>query len=120
MLFTLIFLQALQVAILWLHDWVQLGNLTDVAAVQAHDTRSRLIRVTVIQSVPFSVGLIASLIFARTGHPAWLWEWLWISYSILFIGELRAWWWPYFIQPEPDRVERYRGMFGGTSITVVI
>ena len=115
MLSMLIFLQVLQVAILWLHDWVQLGRLTDIAAIRAHDTRSRLIRVTVIQSLPFTIGLVASFAFARRGHPSWLWSWLWISYGILFAGELRAWWWPYLIQPEPERAARYRGMFGKTS-----
>jgi hypothetical protein len=114
-LYALIILQALQVAILWTHDWVQLGNLTDIAAVKAHDTRSRLIRVTLIQSVPFTIGLIASIAFAETGHPTWLWDWLWISYGLLLAGELRAWWWPYLIRPEPDRAARYRGMFGRTS-----
>ena len=115
MLPVLICLQGLQVTILWLHDWVQLGRLTDVAAVRAHDTRGRLIRVTVIQSLPFTIGLVASVAFARTGHPAWVWRWLWISYGILFAGELRAWWWPYLIQSEPERAARYRGMFGKTS-----
>jgi hypothetical protein len=102
-LYALIILQALQVAILWTHDWVQLGNLTDIAAVK------------VIQSVPFTIGLIASIAFAETGHPTWLWDWLWISYGLLLAGELRAWWWPYLIRPEPDRAARYRGMFGRTS-----
>jgi hypothetical protein len=115
MLFLLIALQALQVLILWTHDWVQLGNLTDIAAVIAHDTRGRLIRVTLIQSVPYTVGLVATIVFAKTGHPEWLWDWLWISYGLLFAGELRAWWWPYLIRAEPDRAARYRGMFGNTS-----
>ncbi len=111
----LIALQSLQVAILWLHDWVQIGTLTDIAAVRAHDTFGRLIRVTLIQSVPFSIGLIASVDFAMTGHPGWVWIWLWVSYGILFAGELRAWWWPYLIQAESERAARYRGMFGRTA-----
>jgi hypothetical protein len=111
----LIVMQALQVVILWLHDWVQLGNLTDISAVQAHDTRSRLIRVTLIQSLPYTIGLVASIAFARTGHPGWVWIWLWISYGMLFAGEVRAWWWPYLIKAEPERAVRYRGMFGNTS-----
>jgi hypothetical protein len=115
MLPVLICLQGLQVTILWLHDWVQLGRLTDIAAVRAHDTRGRLIRVTVIQSLPFTFGLVASVVYSQTGHPAWLRCWLWISYGILFAGELRAWWWPYLIQSEPERAARYRGMFGKTS-----
>ena len=60
------------------------------------------------------MGLIASIAYERTGHPAWVWTWLWISYGILFAGEIRAWWWPYLVQPEPERAERYRGMFGNT------
>ena len=115
MLLLLTFLQAVQVVILWIHDWVPMGRLNDVAAVQAHDTRSRLVRMTLIQSLPFTVGLIASILYARTGHPPWIWNWLWISYGILFLGELRAWWWPYLIRADPLRAERYRGMFGRTS-----
>ena len=115
MLSLLIGLQVVQVTILWAHDWVPLGSLTDVAAVQAQEPRGRLIRVTLIQSLPFTVGLIATIAYARTGRPLWLWNWLWISYGILFAGELRAWWWPYLIRPEPQRAERYRAMFGRTS-----
>lgn len=111
----LIWLQIIQVIILWGHDWVPLGSLNDIAAVQAHDTRARLIRVTMIQSLPFTVGLVASIVYARTGHPAWIWSWLLISYVLLFAGELRAWWWPYLVRAEPERAERYRAMFGRTS-----
>jgi hypothetical protein len=99
MLLTLICLQTIQVAILWFHDWLPIGNLTDIPAVQAHDTRSRLIRVTLVQSVPFTIGLFASVAYARTSHPTWLNSWLWISYGMLFAGELRAWW-PYLVRPK--------------------
>lgn len=111
----LIGLQVIQVAILWVHDWVPLGALNDVAAVQAGDTRNRLIRVTLVQSLPFTVGLVASIAYARTGRPSWLWNWLWTSYAVLFVGELRAWWWPYLVQSDLRRAERYRDMFGKTS-----
>lgn len=110
----LIILQAVQCAILWLHDWVQIGTLTDIAAIRRQDTRGQVIRITLIQSVPYTIGLAASIDFARTGHPDWVWRWLWISYGILFAGELRAWWWPYLIQEEPERAARYRLMFGRT------
>lgn len=115
MLWLLAGLQAIQVAILWLHDWVPLGRLNDIGAVQAKDTPGRLVRVTLIQSVPFTIGFAATVLFIQTGSPPWLWNWLWISYGILFAGELRAWWWPYLIRPDPVRAERYREMFGGTS-----
>ena len=45
-------LQVFQVLFLWLHDWVPLGRLNDVAAVRTQDTTLRLIIVTLIQSVP--------------------------------------------------------------------
>ena len=115
MLLLLICLQAVQVTILWAHDWGPMGTLNHVEAVQAHDTRSRLITMTLIQSLPFTIGLVASLAYAHAGRPGWLWTWLWISYGILFAGELRAWWWPYLVRPDPRRAERYRGMFGRTS-----
>ena len=111
----LIALQAVQVLILWLHDWVPLPPLNDVGAVQAADSRARLVRVTLIQSLPFTLGLVASVAAAAQGHLAgWLWPWLWISYGLLFAGELRAWWLPYLIRPEPERAARYRAMFGTT------
>ena len=46
MLYLLIVMQAPQVAILWVHDWVPLGNLNDVDAVLAADSTMRLGRVT--------------------------------------------------------------------------
>ncbi len=46
--------------------------------------------------------------------PGWLWWWLWISYGLLFPGELTAWWVPYFLRPEPARVIRYQAIFGNT------
>lgn len=94
MLTVLVVLQVIQVAILWLHDWMPLGALNDVGAVRAADSVGRLVRVTLIQSVPYTIGLLFSIIDLRTGFPGWLWYWLWISYGLLFAAELRAWWLP--------------------------
>ena len=110
----LIVLQLVQVVILWVHDWVPLGSLNDVAAVRAADMTGRLIRVTLIQSVPYTIGLLGTIRHADGVFPGWLWYWLWISYGLLFMGELRAWWLPYLLQPEPERAARYRAMFGRT------
>lgn len=110
----LIALQAVQVAILWLHDWIPLGALNDVGRVQAEDTTARRVRVTLMQSVPFTLGLIFSVSYKQTHHPLWTLNWLWVSYLLLFAGELRAWWVPYVIHPEPARAARYLKMFGGT------
>src|SRR5215469_103294 len=114
MLTVLIILQAFQVAFLWLHDWVPLGRLNDVPAVRAAAPTSRLIRVTLIGAVPFTIGLVFSIIHLRTGFPGWLWYWLWTSYALLFAGAIRAWWVPYLVRPDPVRASRYQAMFGGT------
>ncbi|GLQ97299.1 hypothetical protein [Dyella mobilis] len=113
-LFGLVFLQGFHVAFLWLHDWVPLGRLNDVAAIRRHDTVDRLIRVTLIQSVPYTLLLILSVIGLPQGPEAMPLMWLWIGYGLLFAGEIRAWWWPYLVRAEPARTERYKGLFGHT------
>jgi hypothetical protein len=40
--------------------------------------------------------------------------WLWISYGALLVGQIRAWWVPYLLVPEPERAARYQVMFGKT------
>jgi hypothetical protein len=110
----LIGLQAFQVAFLWLHDWVPLGKLNDVAAVRRQDPIGRLIVVTLVQSLPFTVLLFFSIRHLHGVFPGWLRTWLWILYGLLFLGQLRAWWVPYLFWPEPERAERYRAMFGNT------
>ena len=107
-------LQVFQVLFLWLHDWVPLGGLNDVAAVRSQDTTLRLIIVTLIQSVPFSIGLLFSALHFGRPYPHWLYMWLWISYGLIFAGQLRAWWIPYLLHAEPERAARYRVMFGKT------
>ena len=107
-------LQAVQVAILWTHDLVPLGRLNDPDAVRRADSLGRLVRVTLIQSVPYTVGLVGSVTAWGRSWPGWLPAWLWISYGLLFAGELRAWWWPYLVRPEPERAVRYRVLFGRT------
>jgi hypothetical protein len=110
----LIGLQLFQVLFLWLHDWIPLGRLNDVAAVKSQDNTQRLVLVTLIQSVPFTIGLWFSLLYFARPYPHWLYRWLYISYGIIFIGQLRAWWIPYLFHFEPDRAARYQIMFGKT------
>lgn len=110
----LLFLQVFQVLFLWIHDWIPLGRLNDVAAVRRQDTTRRLVTVTLIQSVPFTIGLIFSTLSLGDPYPQWLLMWLWISYGLLFVGQMRAWWIPYLVKSEPERVARYRQMFGRT------
>jgi hypothetical protein len=110
----LIALQAFQVAFLWLHDWIPLGRLNDVAAVRRADSLQRLVIVTLVQSVPFTVGLVFSAKYLGNAYPHWLVMWLWISYALLFVGQLQAWWAPYLLKADPERALRYRRMFGNT------
>jgi hypothetical protein len=110
----LLLLQAFQVAFLWLHDWIPLGRLNDIAAVRRQDSLRRLITVTLLQSVPWTLGLVFSVQHFGQHQPGWLRQWLWISYGILFCGELRAWWLPYLLFPDAQRAERYRELFGNT------
>ena len=107
-------LQLLQVLFLWIHDWIPLGGLNDVASVRSQDTTMRLIVVTLIQSIPFTVGLLSSVVYFGRPYPYWLYMWLLISYGLMLIGQLRAWWVPYLFRAEPERAARYRIMFGKT------
>ncbi len=110
----LILLQVVQVAILWLHDWLPVPPLNDVKAVRAADSVTRLVFVTFIQSVPYTIGLTYSVLEVSSGFEHWLRYWLWISYGLLFLGEIRAWWVPYLVRSDPPRAARYRMMFGRT------
>jgi len=111
---TLLALQALQVVILWTHDWIPLGRLNDVSAVRSQDTTQRLVVVTLMQSIPWTIGLFLSASYFGHSYPSWVRYWLWVSYAVLFLGELRAWWLPYLFRAEPPRAARYKIMFGNT------
>jgi hypothetical protein len=116
----LLALQGFQVAFLWLHDWLPLGRLNDVDAVRRQDPLPRLVIVTLLQSVPWTIGLLGSVRYRGQPWPGWLDHWLWISYAILFLGQLRAWWVPYLLRPEPERTARYRAMFGNTHAFLAV
>jgi hypothetical protein len=107
-------LQCFHVLFLALHDWVSLGTLNDVKAVRVANPGRKLVAGTLISLTPFAIGLAASAIYLGRSYPAWLFWWLWISYGLLFVGELTAWWIPYLFHAEPERVARYQVMFGAT------
>ena len=110
----LLALQCFHVLFLALHDWIPLGMLNDVKAVRATNPRGKRIAGTLISLIPFVIGLAASAIYFGRVYPAWLFWWLWISYGLLFFGELTAWWIPYLFHSEPERAARYQVMFGAT------
>jgi hypothetical protein len=113
MIALLIALQAFQVAFLWLHDWAPLPPLNDVRAVRATDSARRLVFVTMLQSAPYTAGLVFTLL--GDGHLGRATAtWLWVSYGVLLAGELQAWWIPYLLRPDAARAARYKTMFGAT------
>jgi hypothetical protein len=111
---TLIVLQTFQLLFLALHDWIPLGRLNDAAAVRREVPTRNLFIATLIQTCFFAIGLLFSVRYFGRTYPGWLNYWLWISYGILFIGEIEAWWIPYLVRPNPERAARYQRMFGNT------
>jgi hypothetical protein len=114
MLTLLLALQIFHVAFLALHDWIPLGRLNDVRAVRKENPVAKLLIGTVISTFPFVVPLVEGLLHAHGPWPGWVWIWLWVAYGFLFIGEIQAWWWPYFFGTGETTVQRYRVMFGAT------
>jgi len=104
-------LQCFHVAFLALHDWIPLGPLNDVEAVRAENSTAKLLRVTLVSTLPFAFGLAASFYYLghERGYPGWLLIYLGISYGLLFLGKLQAWWIAYFFRAEP-RASRYQAM----------
>jgi hypothetical protein len=110
----LLVLQAFHVLFLALHDWVPVPPLNDVKAVHAANPSGKLLLATLTSTVPYAFLFAASLHDAARGFPTWLWGCLWGFYAFLFVGELEAWWIPYFFGPKPERAARYKIMFGRT------
>lgn len=110
----LVALQTFHVLFLGLHDWIPLGRLNDVAAVRSEISSRNLLIATIIQTSFFAVGLFFSISYFGRTYPTWLNYWLWISYTLLFVGEIEAWWIPYLVRPYAKRAARYQKMFGNT------
>jgi len=110
----LLALQGFHVVFLLLHDWVPLGPLNDVSAVRRENSLPHLIINSLLVAGLFAFGFGASVHFYGRVYPGWLHQWLFVSYGLLFLGEIRAWWIPYLVQPEPARAARYQSMFGRT------
>jgi hypothetical protein len=110
----LIALQAFQLAFLLVHDWIPLERFNDVEAVRRENTLWQLLIGTTVTSIPVAVALGYSIHYFGYSYPTGVKIWLWLTYGILFAGELEAWWIPYFFGADPKRVRRYKTMFGNT------
>lgn len=107
--------QIFHVLFLLLHDWVPLGSLNDVQAIRNVDSFRKRLAVTLVSAAAFIFCLYASVVHLGRVYPEWLLWWLWCSYGLLFLGELRAWWIPYLLVPDEDRAARYQALFGNTQ-----
>lgn len=111
---TFITLQALVVAFLLFHDWIPIGRLNNLAAIRGEDTLPRRVFVTLLPAVPAAIGLFFSARHFGRSYPDWLEMLLWITYGVLVVGILRAWWIPYLVLPDAERAARYQIIFAGT------
>jgi hypothetical protein len=107
-------LQGFVVAFLLLHDWVNLGRLNNLAAIDKLDSLPRRVFVTLLPGIPAAVGLIYCVRHFVGVYPDWLQMVLWITYGVFVAGLLRAWWIPYLLVSEPERAARYQILFAGT------
>ncbi len=111
---SLLTLQGTVVAFLLLHDWIGLGRLNNLAAIRSRDSFERRVFVTLLPGVPAAIGLFCSAIHFGSPYPDWLEMLLWITYGLLLLGILRAWWIPYLVKPDPERAARYQTIFANT------
>jgi hypothetical protein len=110
----LISLQSFVVLFAGLHNWIPLGRLNDVKGAHAAFPGGKLLITTLINVIPFSFGLGATVFYFDRRLPGWLLWWLWISYGLAVYGSLKAWWIPYLGRPDPELAARYRVMYGTT------
>ena len=114
LLCALLLLQCFHVLFLLLHDWLPLGALNDIRAVRSENPLGELLLTTLVSTAPFLPPLLGNAQHLQGALPGWVTRWIAIAYGILLLGELRAWWIPYFFGGQRERVERYRILFGRT------
>lgn len=111
---TFLALQAVVVLFLLFHDWVRLGRLNNLAAIRNQDTLQHRVFVTLLPGVPAAIGLFFSAKCFGQSYPHWLEMLLWVTYGVLLLGMLRAWWIPYLVLPDKERAARYQIIFANT------
>jgi hypothetical protein len=107
-------LQMFIVVFLLFHDWAPLGRWNNGAAKQCEDKRLHLVLTTLLAALPAGIGLFYSASYFGRPYPHWLEMLLWITYGLLFLGLLRAWWIPYLVLPDEKRAARYQTIFADT------
>ena len=110
----LVFLQCVQLGILLLHDWVQLGSWNDLSAVRRQHSQKALALGTMVSSLFPLIGLALSIAYWTISWPRWLYIYLLAAYGFLLVGELEAWWIPFLVWNQPKRASEYHAMYGNT------
>ncbi|GGA74935.1 hypothetical protein [Ornithinibacillus halotolerans] len=96
-------------------DWVPLGTLNDITAIQQEKTKSELINVTLIGVIQITLLISIILLFIGKKYPLFIKLWLIIHPSCIFIGILMSWYIPYLTGiGAAEKVESYTAMFGNT------
>ena len=108
---TFLSLQTVVVVFLLFHDWVKLGRLNNLATIRSQDTLQHRIFVTLLPGLPTAIGLFYSVRYFGQGYPHGLEMLLWITYGVLLVGLLRAWWIPYLLVADPKRAGALSGHF---------
>lgn len=106
--------QLLILIILLIHDWVPLGRLNDLEGLSKQVSFKQNLTITMVNSFPTLIALLFSMIYYHRPYPFSVSVYLILYYLVLFMGEIRAWWIPYFFGTSPERVKRYADMFGNT------
>jgi hypothetical protein len=111
---TFLTLQTIVVLFLLFHDWVPLGRLNNLTAIRGQDSVVRSVLVTLLPGAPAALALFFCAKYFGEPYPDWLEMLLWITYGLLVIGLLRAWWIPYLFGTDPARAARYQIIFADT------
>ncbi|GIM46656.1 hypothetical protein DNHGIG_22050 [Collibacillus ludicampi] len=79
-----IILQIIIVLFLMIHDWVPMGTLNDVKGVLSQNTVKQNLIITLINTIPFAVGLIISLVYAGKPYPLFVKMYLVLAYGTVY------------------------------------
>ena len=83
----IIVLQGVQTVFILLHDWVPLGRLSNLKAVQDADSRGKLAWTTLLSTLPFALVFgVSCAYWSAARWPMWLQTWLWWTYGIALAG----------------------------------
>ena len=105
-------LQVLQVLFLWLHDWIPLGPTERRRRRTQPRHNATPCRCNFYPKCAVLHRPIVQRVAPWATAPPLASMWLCISYSFIFVRQIRVWWISYLLHAEPERTARYQVMFG--------